>query len=343
MSGISLLDMQAWLAELCRAPRRALPIMTYPGLALTQQTITDVISNGANQARCIAALAEKYPSAAAVTIMDLSVEAEAFGCPIRYSDEDVPTVTSRLVSDMESVMALKVPAVGAGRTGVYLEAARLATEQINDRPVFGGHIGPLSLAARLFDMNDLMMALALEPELAHCLMEKCTLFLIEYAKAFKATGAHGIVMAEPAAGLLSAAHCAEFSSAYVRRIVEAVQDDNFIVVLHNCGKTVKLVPSMLSTGARAFHFGNAVDMAEIMPQIPADRVAMGNLDPSSVFRYGTAEEMREKGLALLDKLEAYPNYVLSSGCDVPPGSPLANVEAFYAVLAEWNARQTCKA
>ena len=51
-------------------------------------------------------------SAASVSMMDLSVEAEAFGCTIRFSDDEVPTVTGQLISTREEAEALGVPAVG---------------------------------------------------------------------------------------------------------------------------------------------------------------------------------------------------------------------------------------
>jgi uroporphyrinogen decarboxylase len=79
-------------------------------------------------------------------------------------------------------------------------------------------------------------------------LEKVTLFLIEYAKAFKEAGANGIMMAEPAAGLLSPSLIEEFSNPYVQRIREAVEDDNFLFVYHNCGNITPIMshipPSM---------------------------------------------------------------------------------------------------
>ena len=178
-------------------------------------------------------------------------------------------------------------------------------------------------------MTEIMIQMMLEPEMVHIVLEKCTQFLIEYSKAFKAVGANGIIIAEPAAGLLSPEMCTSFSSIYVKKIVDAVQDENFIIMLHNCGNTVKLVPSLLSAGAKALHFGNAVDMADIMPQIPDHILALGNIDPARVFKNGTVEEMKEAVNTLLLKTASYKNFILSSGCDVPPGSPLDNVNAFY--------------
>jgi uroporphyrinogen decarboxylase len=331
------INMVEWSQKIINSKARyVLPVMTYPGLALVNKSIMDVITDGQAQYKCIEALSNKYPSAGAVTIMDLSVEAEAFGSPIKFSDKEVPAVTAAIVNDMDMANALKLPKVGDGRTSVYIKAAQLVAENIKDRPSFGGVIGPYSLAGRLMDMTEIMIQALIEPELVHLVLDKCTNFLIEYAKAFKSTGVNGIIIAEPAAGLLSPEMCSEFSSAYVKRIIEAVQDESFFVILHNCGNTTKLVTSMVSTGAMGLHFGNAVDMMDILPQIPDDIIAFGNIEPAGVFKNGTAENMKEKVAELLRKTANYRNFVLSSGCDVPPGTPINNVDEFYDTLAVYN-------
>jgi len=115
----------------------------------------------------------------------------------------------------------------------------------------------------------------------------------------------------------------------MKKIVDAVQDENFSVILHNCGNTVKLVSSMLSTGAAALHFGNSIKMTDIMPQVPAETLAFGNIDPAGTFKLGTAEQVRDRVMELLHQMKGYSNFALSSGCDIPPGTPLENIDAFF--------------
>jgi len=179
------------------------------------------------------------------------------------------------------------------------------------------------------------MKLLTDPVTVHIVLEKSTRFLTDYARAYKAAGVQGIVIAEPAAGLISPAHCDEFSSRYVKQIVDAVQDENFMVVLHNCGNTMKLIPSMLSTNAQGFHFGNVVNMLDILPQMPDTILAFGNIDPATTFRHGTADDVKTKTRDLLESTEDYRNFVLSSGCDIPPGTPLENIDAFFTALEEY--------
>ena len=330
-------NMKEWLSDMISADRKtALPILSFPSVSLLGISVRELISDSDRQAEGMKLVADRVKTAAAVSLMDLSVEAECFGATIRVSDEEVPTVIGRLVHDEEEANALEVPAVGAARSGLYVDSIRKAVKLITDRPVLAGIIGPFSLAARLLDVTEIMMDCYDEPDMVHTVLEKCTAFLVEYAKAYKAAGADGIMMAEPVSGLLSPSLEEEFSSPYVKQIVDAVQDDGFIVIYHNCGdNTPRMTESILSTGAAAYHFGNSIDMADMMTKFPADTVVMGNVDPAGVLRQGTPETVRTATLDVMGKCCAYPNFVISSGCDIPPATPWENMDAFFAAVEEY--------
>lgn len=330
--------MTDWKNSILTSPDKiAVPVMTYPGLQLTRKSVFDMVTKGDVQYNCVKALAEKYPTLGATTlIMDLSVEAEAFGSMITFNENEIPTVSKRLIDSFEQVADLKIPAIGDGRTKSHLNAALLAAENITIRPVFGGIIGPYSLAGRLYDITEMMTAILIEPEGAHELLSLCAAFLKEYAQSFKNAGCNGVVIAEPAAGLLADYQCEEFSSKYVKQIVDYVQDDNFMVVLHNCGNTMSLVDSMVGTGASGFHFGNAVDMLQILPQVPSGRLVFGNIDPAGVIKNGTPEIIKATTSELLKRTSEYNNFIISSGCDIPPGTSIENIDAFFEAVAEYN-------
>ena len=331
------MNMQAWLKEQMAADkRRAMPILSFPSIQLMGITVKDLIADSDVQAQGMYKIAQRCPTAAAVSMMDLSVEAECFGSQIRVTDDEVPTVIGSVVDTPEDAEALQVPAFGSGRTGLYVKAISKALKLITDRPIFAGVIGPFSLAGRLMDMTQVMINCYEEPEMVHATLEKATEFLLSYVKAYKAIGAHGVVIAEPAAGLLSPDFCGEFSSPYVKRIVDAVQDEEFIVIYHNCGDAVnRMVPQILETGAAAYHFGNAVSMEEMLQQMPGDVLTMGNVDPVSAIRNGTPEKVRQDTLAIMEACCKYPNFLISSGCDIPPAAPWENIDAFFAAVEEF--------
>ena len=330
-------NMKNWLEEMKGVKaKKPMPVLSFPCVSLLGVTVRELISDSELQAKGMVAVAERTDSAASVSFMDLSVEAECFGAEICVSDDEVPTVQGRLINDMDEAEALEVPKIGSGRTSIYIDAIKNAADKITDRPILAGIIGPFSLAARLLDVSEIMIDCYDDPDMVHTVLEKATDFLIEYAKAFKAAGANGVVMAEPVSGLLSPILEEEFSSPYVKKIVDAVQDDDFILIYHNCGpNTPAMVDSLLSFGAAAYHFGNAIELKDMLDKFPSDVVVMGNVDPAAVLRMGTPESVRAETLALLEKCVGYPNFVLSSGCDMPPLTPWENIDSFFAASKEY--------
>ena len=332
-------DMKKWIEALPKS-KKALPILSFPSIKLLGVSVKEIINSAELQAKGMKAVADRVDSAASVSLMDLSVEAECFGATVRFSEDEVPSVTGRLVGSEEQANALVVPKVGSARSGIYVDAIRRAVTLINDRPVLAGMIGPFSLAARLMDVTEIMMDCYDDPDTVHIVMEKATEFLISYAKAYKEAGANGIMLAEPVAGLLSPALEQEFASPYVKKIVDAVQTDDFVVIYHNCGAGVPvMVKSIASTGCAGYHFGNAVSMKEMLDKMPSDVPVMGNVDPASQFRLGTPQSVKTATAELLKECSRYDNFVISSGCDIPPESPWENIDAFFEAVKEYGGNE----
>ena len=333
------MNMKEWCRTVMESRERiAIPIMTHPGIELCGKTVRQAVTDGAIHAEAIRSLNETYPAAALTVIMDLTVEAECFGANVVFAENEVPNVVGRLVHDHDSIAALQVPSVDSARMPEYLKANRLAAQSVKDKPVFGGCIGPFSLAGLLYDMSEMMMALYMEPDTIRLLLEKCTEFIISYLRAMKETGVNGVIIAEPAAGLVSNEDCSAFSSAYIARIVEELQDDNFMIVLHNCGNSGHCTAAMLETKAAGLHFGNSINMVDALTECPEDILVMGNIDPVGIFKMATPEKVRSETLTLLQNTSKWKNFVLSTGCDVPSHVPMENIAAFYEALDEHNRR-----
>ncbi|HTR98406.1 MAG TPA: uroporphyrinogen decarboxylase family protein [Bacteroidota bacterium] len=302
---------------------------TFPGAVLEGKTVRALVTDARAQAETQIAFHNRFRTAVLMTCMDLSVEAEAFGAHVVFSDIEVPTVTGRLVTDEAGVAALGIPAVGTARTAVYLEAARLLAATGTGAPVMAGMIGPFSLAGRLFGVGEALQATAEQPELVEELVAKTTEFLIAYSQAFRDAGAQGVIIAEPSAGLLSPRGLAKFSSPYVKKIIQAVESPGFEVVLHNCAAKALHLDAVSSSGAHIVHFGAPMDIPQALAKLPATTIVCGNIDPASVFVHGTAETVAAKARELLAAAEGHRNFVISSGCDVPAATPVENLEAFF--------------
>lgn len=335
------MNMIKWIEKMKNEEeKKALPVLSFPSVQLLFVTVKELVTSSSLQAMGMRMLADKYDMPAALSFMDLSVEAEAFGAHAVYAADEIPTIIGQLIHDSKEAEKLKVPKVGAGRTGVNIDGIRKALKLIGDRPVFAGCTGPFSLAGRLMNVNEVMVYCYEEPEMVHTVLRKATDFLIEYIKAYKKVGASGVVLAEPLAGILSPALIQEFSTNYVKEIVQKTQDSGFIVIYHNCGNEVmRLVDQVLDTGCLVYHFGDAIDMKKMLELMPEDVLVMGNISPSKQFRNGTPKSVRLATTRLLEACKEHKNFIISSGCDIPPLTEFENIDAFFETVKSFYYRQ----
>ncbi len=331
------MDMKKWLSDVNSSPiKKSMPILSFPCVTLLGVSVNELTHSGELQAKGMKLIADRCDTLASVSMMDLSVEAEAFGSEIRFSDDDVPTVIGALITSPEEADALEIPDVKKARLPEYIGAIEKATKLITDRPVFAGVIGPFSLAGRLMDVSEAMINCYTEPEMVHTVLEKATEFLITYINEFKKAGANGIVMAEPLAGMLSPDLAKEFSEPYVKKISDAVIDNDFLLIYHNCGDNILLMAdSILNTGASCYHFGNSVNLSEMITHFPKDTLVMGNVDPAGQIKCGSPESVKAETKRIMEECKDYPNFVISSGCDIPHESPWENIDAFFSAVDEF--------
>lgn len=92
----------------------------------------------------------------------------------------------------------------------------------------------------------------------------------------------------------------------------------------------------MESGAAALHFGNAIDMVSALQECPSSLLVMGNIDPVGIMKQASPEVVRKETLALLEATASCRNFVLSTGCDVPPQVSQENIAAFFQALDEFN-------
>lgn len=317
--------------------RLAMPLCAFSGLEITGESVEDMISVPGSQFKAVMALQDRYRTSVLLTAIDPTAEAEAYGCEIKFSAREAPSVVGRLVSTAADVAALADPVPGDARTRVPLETAwRLTAEVGESVPVLGAMLGPFALATRLFGPQEALAATVSEPETIEALLDNVTGFLCRYALEFRETGAWGVLVAEAAAGRLSSDGLARFSTHFIKRIIKAVETADFTVIVHNCHAANDHLDAILESGARMYHFGAGMDIVGALARVGPEVDLSGNLDADKIFQKGTPQIAGDATRSLLEATRPYKNFVISSGCDIPPGAPLANLNAFFRAVADFN-------
>lgn len=305
------------------------PLAGFPGIALTNSTVRENLTDPVLQARTLIAMHRAVNFDIVFPMMDLTVEAHALGANVDWEIDELPAVTGIRVETMADAESLPAPEIGQGnRLDVFVETCRLLKRTFPEKPVWAYVLGPFSITGRLMGMTEIAIAVKLEPELVHAVLRKCNDLLLTYSSALLDTGVDGLMVLEPASGMLCKDDGNNFSNFYVKEIVDMVRKRGRTSALHNCGNIGHLVESLCATGIEVLHVGSVSDPSEIYPRVPKNIVLMGNLDPTEVFLRGTPAEVEGATRKLSDRMADCERFVMSSGCDLPPGVSIENLQVF---------------
>lgn len=304
--------------------RKVVPLMAFPGVQLSKYSVRQILFNSKAQVETSRTLAERFKPDALFQVMDLSVEANALGLQVRFPLNESPSVEDHPVKSPDDLEQFsRIDILKDGRIMAFLEAMREMKETI-DMPIGGYVIGPFTLAGRMMGESEAAMAAIDDPSGLEQIVEFATERILRYGKALVSAGADMIAILEPTGVILSPDQFRQFSGKYVKRILDGLDT---MGILHICGDSNHIIPYMCETGAQGLSLDSDVDLPKAIELLPEDVVMIGNLDPVACVAQSTAEEVREASLQLLESMSKYPNFIFSTGCDLPPETPLENIRA----------------
>lgn len=249
----------------------------------------------------------------------------SMGCKISLPDDSPPMVVSHPIKSWEDLEKLRpLDPAQDGRWPDFINTTRLFAQGFTLLRC-SLTVGPFSLAGMLMGVENVTKKTFKDPALVKKVLEYATEIIVADANAHLAAGANLVMVGDPTSSLLSAKAYQEFVAPCVRRVVEGVRG---LVVLHVCGNTGHIVEQMADTGVQGLSLDAPVDLAAVASQISPSVAVMGNLSPLKALFTGTPEEVRRDATEMLDQMREVPNYIVMSGCEIPPATPGENVEAF---------------
>ena len=298
---------------------------------LSGTTIKENILDGDVAFKTLSNLVDTYNIRTIPTFfVDQSALAEVLGCEIYYQDDVAASVRTHPVKTREDLARLKVPnPYKDGRLPNQLKTGKLMCKRYPNHQKSGSAGGPFSLAGNLGGLEDVLMNTIADPEFVDELVDFCTVVNIELGKAQLELGCSSFFTGDPSAALLDAKSYARFAAAPIKKMIEELKVP---MLLHICGDSTHLIEEMCATGISGISVDSAVDIRAIVPRVPKDVLILGNLDPIGTMLSGTPRDVIEETKALLDKMSDVPNWRFCTGCDLPPDTPLENLNALMEVL-----------
>ena len=201
--------------------------------------------------------------------------------------------------------------------------------------------GPFTLAGQLYGVEKMMSGLYKDPTGIHALLEAVTEICYRYLSPAIARGALLLSVAEPTASgdLISLRHFEQFVAPYLARLIDRLQQDGALVTLHICGNIQDRVGFAATVGADLLSVDYKVDLRAAADKLAGKVALAGNLNPVTL-KDSSPEVLAVLTRELLQKAADYPRYILMPGCDIPPGVPLPNLQAFFAAGLGWEGNKT---
>jgi MtaA/CmuA family methyltransferase len=268
-------------------------------------------------------------------ISDPYREAVDFGLAVEFPEDGLPLCRVPLLVTPEQLRNLHAPNPATGRRmSDRLEGVQALRQQAGEEvPVMGWVEGALAEANVLRGDSALMLDFYDRPEWVEALLELTVGVEIAFARAQVAAGATIIGLGDAIASTLSPQMYEKYALPYEQRIFTAVHAAGALSRLHICGNTTRLLPLMARSGADIIDIDWMVDFRRAAAVFNGGPALCGNFDPVSVMLRGTPAAVTA---AVLDcqavGREDRGRYFSAAGCEIPDGTPHANLLAQARVL-----------
>jgi len=254
----------------------------------------------------------------------LTVEAEALGCQIMWSEE-IDAIPQVLRTPYKTPAEVEIPSdfLSLKRAPVLLKAVKILKQNVgNELPIVAGVTGPFSLAGHLFGIENLLRWIVIDPLKVQEAVDKASEVGASFGRALYEAGVDVVLIADPSASsnLISPKTFKGFVKPAISRIVEAVGGITF---LHICGNANPILMEMADTGVNSISIDENVDVQRAKALLGGKVKIAGNISTTNTLLLKKPEDVRE---ACRQALEAGID-ILAPGCGVAPRTPNINIKA----------------
>ena len=287
---------------------------------------------------------ERYEMDAAILFSDILTIPDAMGLGLYFETGEGPKFRKpvRTEADIEALKVIDT----ASDLSYVTDAVTMIRRALNGRvPLIGFSGSPWTLATYMIEgqsSRDFARAktmLYTQPELMHQLLEKLSLSVIDYLNAQILAGAQVVQIFDTWGGALSHAAYAEFSLAYMQKIVDGL-------ISHHDGRDVPVIlftkggglwlEKMADTGCHALGLDWSTDIAAAKGRV-GDRVALqGNMDPA-VLRADPAV-IESQVDAILKGFGGGPGHIFNLGHGITPDINPDHVKVFIDAVHKFSTK-----
>jgi len=217
---------------------------------------------------------------------------------------------------------------------------------VKDYAVMSGSFSVWNFSFYSRGMENILLDLALSPEIADAIIEAHTRFCMAYYDRLldAAKGAIDIVRTYDDYGtqrglMMRPSKWRELIKPRLASLVDLVHSYGAKFMLHSCGSVVEVIPDIIETGVDVLD-PVQTKAAGMVPETLKERFGSqlcfhGGLDTQDVLPHGTREQVEEEVRHLIRVLAPGGGFLFNSSQALLPDTPIENVETMYQAAHRW--------
>lgn len=295
----------------------------------TWSTNADVCSRALLKAR------EKYDQDCIVSLIDLSVECDAWGQELIFPENEAahPNYQNPLIQDIDEYSKIKKADYrNSERMMMHIETCKKLVKEANGEfPVIAFVFGPLGVLSMLRNQQDMYMDLYDDPDAVKEAAGEITETLKDYCRALMATGINGLMFDTlfSSGSIMSKEMWLDMEGPFVRELAEVTREAGGLVMIHNCGQRIYFDAqiSMMHPDAISFLYppDDCADFKECKKKYGDKVTLIGCVTPASAV-LGTDEEWDEECRNCMDDMMEGGGFILATGCEYPANASFDRAE-----------------
>lgn len=248
-----------------------------------------------------------------------------YGANVVFPDDDVPICTEAMIKSYTDIKKISVRnPLKSERMLDRIRAIELYKKEVGDRyPILGWIEGPISEAANLRGINNIMVDFFDNPDFINELFGICVDQAIKFGIEQIKAGADFIGVGDAAASLIGPKFYKTFVLPFEQKLFKALHKAACKIKLHICGNISPIIDLVHLSGADIIDIDWMVDFKKAVETFSDKYSACGNFDPVTILLNGTTEIV-EKAVRRCVEV-SNTNTIIAAGCEVPKDTPLENL------------------
>ena len=284
-----------------------------------------------------------------VTLIDLSVECDAWGQGIIYGENDAahPDYGNPVVACIDDYAKVqKVDYRESKRMMMHIDVCRKLVERASGEfPVVAFVFGPLGVLSMLRGQQEMFMDLYDDPEAIKAASRQINETLKEYVSAIIDTGVNAIMLDTlfASGSIMSKQMWKDMEGDLAKELADICHARGCLVMIHNCGERIYFdaqIESMNPCAISMLHVpDDCRDFIECKEKY-GDKVTLIGCVPPPMAVTGTNEEWVATCKAQIDLFGAGGGYMLATGCEYPSCADFTRALLMVDVAKTYNPYQS---